>query len=125
MAIAIMVVISIGVLALCLYSLGLTWFLGVVLPYAAVLVFLSGCSYRIVNWARSPVPFPIGLTGGQQKSLPWIKQSKLEAPTNPLEVLGRMMLEVFLFRSLFRNTRAQMRQTRDGPRLVYWSSKWL
>ena len=120
-----MVVLSIGALALCFYGFGLTWFLGVILPYAAVLVFLGGCLCKIVNWARSPVPFPIGLTGGQQKSLPWIKQSKLEAPSTPLEVAGRMALEVLLFRSLFRNTRAQMRETTDGPRLIYWSSKWL
>ncbi|SBW10063.1 Hdr-like menaquinol oxidoreductase cytochrome b-like subunit [uncultured delta proteobacterium] len=125
MAIAFMVVTGIGVLSLVCYALGMTYFLGVVLPYAAILVFMAGFIWRIVCWARSPVPFPIALTGGQQKSLPWIKHAKFEAPASTLEVAGRMVLEVFLFRSLFRNTRAEMRDTPEGPRLIYWSSKWL
>ncbi len=121
-----MTVISIGVVALSLYALGCTYFLGVALPYAAVLLFMGGCIWRVAGWARSPVPFPIAVTGGQQKSLPWIRQSKLEAPSTPLGVAGRMVLEVFLFRSLFRNTRAGIRpDAPEGPRLVYWSSKWL
>ena len=125
MAIAFMAVMGIGVLALVCYALGLTCFLGVLLPYAAVLVFAGGFIWRIVSWARSPVPFPIACTGGQQKSLPWIRRSRLEAPASHEEVAGRMFLEIFLFRSLFRNTRARLHQTPDGPKLVYWSSKWL
>ena len=121
-----MVVIGIGILSLVCYALNLTYFLGIVLPYAAILVFMAGVIWRVACWAKSPAPFPICLTGGQQKSLPWIKQSKLEAPASGLEVAGRMVLEVFLFRSLFRNTRAEMRlDAPEGPRLVYWSSKWL
>jgi nitrate reductase gamma subunit len=85
-------------------------------------LFLLGFVYRILKWARSPVPFRITTTCGQQKSLPWIKNSNLESPHNALGVIGRMALEIFLFRSLFRNTQAEMK---DGPRLVYGSSKWL
>lgn len=125
MAIAFMAVLGIGTLSLVCYGLGLTSFLGIVLPYAAVLIFIGGVVWRVVSWAMSPVPFPIALTGGQQKSLPWIKRSPLEAPASHEEVAGRMVLEVFLFRSLFRNTRAKLHDTPDGPRLVYWSSKWL
>lgn len=125
MAIAFMAVLSIGVLSLVCYAFGMTYFLGVVLPYAAILVFMAGVIWRIVRWAGSPVPFPIALTGGQQKSLPWVKRAPYEAPASSLEVAVRMALEVFLFRSLFRNTCAELRDTPEGPRLIYWSSQWL
>lgn len=126
MAISFMVAIGVGVLALAGYSLGMTYFLGVALPYAAITLFLGGCIWRVLQWAKLPVPFPIATTGGQQKSLPWIKQARFDAPANKLEVVARMLLEVCLFRSLFRNTAAEMRMdTPQGPRLIYWSSKWL
>ena len=126
MAISFMAAMGIGVIALSCYALGLTTFMGAVLPYAAVLIFLAGCVCRVVQWAKLPVPFPIATTAGQQKSLPWIKQARLDNPSTKLEVMGRMLLEVLLFRSLFRNTAAEMRlETPQGPRLVYWSSKWL
>ena len=47
------------------------------------------------------VPHPDDLRAAEV--LPWIKQSKLENPSGTLGVLGRMALEVFFFRSLFRN----------------------
>jgi nitrate reductase gamma subunit len=97
------------------------WLLGVVIPYAAAAVFVGGVVARVVGWARSPVPFSIPTTCGQQKSLPWIQQSKIENPSTTLGVVGRMALEVLAFRSLFRNTETEMR---DG-RLTYASSKWL
>jgi nitrate reductase gamma subunit len=95
---------------------------GIVFPYLAVLLFIGGIIYRILKWGSSPVPFRIPTTCGQQKSLPWIKQSKLENPSGVLGVLGRMALEVFLFRSLFRNLKTQLN---DGPRLTYGEAKWL
>lgn len=101
---------------------GLRFVFGTVLPYAAVVTFLAGIAYRVVRWTASPVPFKIPTTSGQQKSLPWIKQSKLDSPFTGLETLGRMALEILLFRSLFRNTRAELR---GGPRLVYGEEKWL
>jgi len=52
---------------------GLRPLFGVIVPYAAILIFLVGLSYQVVLWARSPVPFRITTTSGQQKSLPWIK----------------------------------------------------
>jgi nitrate reductase gamma subunit len=82
---------------------------------------VGGVVARVVGWARSPVPFSIPTTCGQQKSLPWIEQSKIENPSTTLGVIARMALEVLAFRSLFRNTEAQLR---DG-RLTYASSKWL
>ena len=101
---------------------GLQFFLGVVLPLAAIVIFLVGMVIRVLRWASSPVPFRITTTCGQEKSLPWIKQNRLDNPSGLAGVLGRMGLEVLLFRSLFRNTKAELRQ---GPQLVYGENKWL
>lgn len=95
---------------------------GVVIPYLAFLTFIAGFIYRIVKWGSSPVPFRIPTTCGEQKSLQWIKDSKLENPSTAPGVIGRMALEVLLFRSLFRNTKTELR---EGPKLVYGSAKWL
>ncbi|MEW6594452.1 MAG: sulfate reduction electron transfer complex DsrMKJOP subunit DsrM [Thermodesulfobacteriota bacterium] len=96
--------------------------LGIVLPYVAFAIFLGGFVQRIVHWAKSPVPFRIPTTCGQANSLPWIQQNTLDCPSTKAGVVGRMVLEVLLFRSLFRNTQAEVQQ---GPRLIYGSSKWL
>jgi nitrate reductase gamma subunit len=72
---------------------------GIIIPYLAFLTFFVGLIYRVIGWARSPVPFRIPTTGGQQKTLPWIT-----------------------FRSLFRNTRMEFR---GGPRIGYEWEKWL
>ena len=118
-----------AVLALCAIAwlgssfLGLGILFGVVLPYVAVAVFLVGLVWRIRYWGQSPVPFAIPLTGGQQKSLPFFQQSKLDNPDTRCGVVKRMLLEVFLFRSLFRNTASDVRV--DGPRVIYYSSIWL
>lgn len=126
MALSFLAALSIGLVAWAGSAVGLQYLFGILLPLAAVLVFLIGVTCRIVQWASLPVPFPIATTGGQQKSLPWIKHSCLEAPSTKLGVVGRMLLEVLFFRSLFRNTSAELRQdTPQGTRLVYWSSKWL
>lgn len=95
---------------------------GVIFPYAAIVIFIVGIIIQVVKWARSPVPFHIPTVAGQQKSLPWIKSSRLESPHTTLGVIGRMALEILFFRSLFRNTKAELRK---GPKLVYGSSKYL
>jgi len=97
-------------------------FFGIWIPYAAVTVFIVGVIYRVLTWARSAVPFRIPTTCGQQKTLPWIKSSKLDNPHNLFWVLCRMFLEVFFFRSLFRNTRSEVV---DGPKILYSPTKWL
>jgi [DsrC]-trisulfide reductase subunit M len=101
---------------------GLAYFFGVTVPYVAILLFLLGFVYKIVKWGRSPVPFRIPTTAGQQKSLPWIKESKLDNPSTTVGVVARMLLEVLLFRSLFRNTKVELR---DGPKIAYQWEKWL
>lgn len=95
---------------------------GVIVPSAAILTFLLGVAYRVLLWSRSPVPFRIPVTCGQQRSLPWIKAGWLESPSSTPGVVARMALEIGLFRSLFRNTRAELR---EGPRLVFAENKFL
>ncbi len=93
-----------------------------ILPYFAFAIFIVGMIVRIVRWARSPVPFRIPTTCGQQKSHNWIWQNKLDNPSSALGVIGRMALEILLFRSLFRNTRASIK---NNQKLVYSTDKWL
>ncbi len=99
---------------------GLENLFGIAIPYLALATFVIGMVYRVVNWARSPVPFRIPTTCGQQKSLPWIKQSKIENPSTTGGVILRMAFEVLLFRSLFRNNRLDYR-----GRPTYGSEKLL
>jgi nitrate reductase gamma subunit len=104
---------------------------GVVVPYLAALIFVEGVIYRVIQWARSPVPFRIPTTGGQNRSLPWIERDlgeQLDNPADTKHLIGRMALEVLAFRSLFRNLRTELRQDPDNPegaRLIHWSYKWL
>jgi len=102
--------------------LGLQNLFGIVVPYAALLLFVGGFCWRVLYWARSPVPFKIPTTCGQGYSMPWVKRDKLEAPQSTGEVVGRMFLEIFLFRSLWRNTKASIK---PGPVLSYKSTRWL
>ena len=95
---------------------------GIVIPYLAVLTFVIGFIYRVVQWAKAPVPFKIPTTGGQMKSFSWIKSNPIDNPSSTGGVIARMALEVFAFRSLFRNTRIELR---DGPKVDYGSNKWL
>jgi len=101
---------------------GLKYVFGVIIPYAAIVIFIAGVAYRVLKWASSPVPFRIPSTCGQQKSLPWIKHAALDNPSSKTGVVARMFLEVFLFRSLFRNTKAKMN---GGNRLSYSLELWL
>jgi len=101
---------------------GLRFLFGVIIPYAAFIIFVVGMVVRILKWASSPVPFRIPTTTGQQKSLPWIKHSTIESPSNGLGVIARMALEVLVFRSLFRNLKTQVG---DGRQVTYGEAKWL
>lgn len=94
---------------------------GLWLPWAAALTLLIGVSVTVLRWGRSPVPFRIPTTCGQQRSLPWIQSARLENPSSTLGVVGRMALEIGLFRSLFRNARGRVSE----GRLVLDEEKWL
>jgi nitrate reductase gamma subunit len=100
----------------------LHYLFGVIIPYFAIAVFLIGMILRVLRWAGAPVPFRIPTTCGQQKTLPWIKHAKADNPSNLVGVVGRMAAEVFLFRSLFRNTKMELK---GGPKVVYGANKWL
>ncbi len=104
-------------------GMGMGALFGIVLPYIAIIVFMVGFVLRIVDWAKIPVPFCIPTTGGQQKSLPWIKNNPWDNPYDKRGVFMRMLFEVLTFRSLFRNTSVKLQQ--DGPKVAYSSEKWL
>jgi nitrate reductase gamma subunit len=104
-------------------GLGLTYLFGVIIPYAAFAIFFLGFLQRLIKWSRIPNPFKIPTTGGQQKSLSWIRQSKLDNPSSTSQVICRVLSEVFLFRSLFRNL--SPRVGTGGSGVTYASAKWL
>jgi nitrate reductase gamma subunit len=87
---------------------GLQVIFGIVLPYLAVALFIFGFVRRVMSWSRSAVPFRITTTCGQQTSMPWIKQAKIDNPSSTFGVIVRMFLEIVCFRSLFRNTRMKL-----------------
>jgi len=122
--VSLVAVLSIILIAFLGAGVGLEVVFGVVLPYAAILTFLVGFVLRIVTWAKAPVPYRIPTVAGQAKSLDWIKQQPLESPYTKGQVYLRMALEILFFRSLFRNTKAELK---DGPRIVYGADKalWL
>ncbi|MFQ6122875.1 MAG: sulfate reduction electron transfer complex DsrMKJOP subunit DsrM [Dehalococcoidales bacterium] len=109
--------VFIGIERLGWYSL-----FAVIIPYIAVVTFIVGFIYRVVNWARAPVPFHIPTVCGQQKSLHWIKANNVESPSSTTGVIVRMALEVLLFRSLFRNERVELKRT---EKLAYGGNKYL
>jgi len=104
------------------WAFDLRVFFGIVMPYAAVAVFIIGIIIRVTGWARSPNPFRIPTTAGQQKSLPWIKQNRFDNPSSTFGVIVRMVFEILLFRSLFRNTNLEYR---EGSKITYEWEKWL
>ena len=113
--------LAVIVLALVSYFLveaasGFKVIFGVIIPYLAFILFVAGFIYRMRNWSRSPVPFRITTTCGQQKSLPWIKPNRIDNPFSKRAVIVRMFLEIVFFRSLFRNTRLKLK---SGPKIAY------
>lgn len=116
--------LAVIVLALIAYVgvewLGAAWFFGIAIPYLALVIFAAGFISKVINWARSPVPFRIPTTSGQQQSLNWIKQSRIDNPSTTGGVVLRMMLEILTFRSLFRNSRVEIRGERLSYKWVIW-----
>lgn len=121
-------IVCLAVIALVLFVFlgvevaGLHYLFGIIIPYFALTLFICGITYRVLHWAKVPVPFSIPTTCGQQKSLSWIRPAPLDNPFTTSGVIGRMALEILLFRSLFRNTQAELTEER---RLVYHWEKWL
>ena len=103
------------------WAVHLDYLFGVVIPYLAVAIFFIGLVYKVIKWAKSPVPFRIPTTCGQNESLPWIKTNCVDNPTTTWGVIARMFMEVLFFRSLFRNTSLDFKH----GRAYYSSAKWL
>ena len=95
-------------------------------PGTAFVIFVVGFVAKVIGWAKSPVPFRIPTTGGQQQSLDWIPQNKWDNPSTGPQTAMRMFLEIVTFRSLFRNTKVVLKHD-DGknPIVAYVSNKWL
>lgn len=91
---------------------GGTTLIAIIVPYVALLTLLLGVCYRIARWAASPVPFRIPTTCGQQRSLPWIRTAPLDNPGSGAGAVGRVALEVLVFRSLLRNSRTRIHNGR-------------
>jgi nitrate reductase gamma subunit len=106
-------------------ALNLRVLFGIVVPYAAMATFFVGIVVKVIGWARSPSPFRIPTTAGQQWSLPWIKHSPIDNPKSTGGVVVRMIFEVLTFRSLFRNTRLEYRNVDGVPKVDYEFEKWL
>ncbi len=115
-------VIALTLIAYVLAGLaGMHMLFGIIIPYVAITTFIVAFILRVMKWGRSPVPFRIPTTCGQQKTLPWINFSKLDNPDSTSGVIGRMLLEVFCFRSLFRNLKSGL----SNGNISYGSDKWL
>jgi len=123
--IALLTVVVLGALAAFGVGAGMAPVFGIYVPYAAVAIFVVFFVKKVLGWASSPVPFAIPTTGGQQKSLPWVKHQKFDSPATGWQTFIRMALEILCFRSLFRNTKLDNRAT-EG-RVGYGSAKalWL
>ncbi|NTV99291.1 MAG: sulfate reduction electron transfer complex DsrMKJOP subunit DsrM [Chlorobiaceae bacterium] len=123
---ALLPLVMVAILAIVPYVgvefLKLQYLFGIVIPYTAAALFVAGFFYRIADWLLRPVPFRIPTTAGQEKSLDWIKRNPIESPHRAWEAAARVLSEVLLFRSLFRNTRAELHKDAS---LAYASDKWL
>jgi len=94
-----------------------------ILPYVAFAIFVVGTIYRVINWAKSAVPLKIPTTAGQQPSFTFIRRTwidRIDSPSNKFWAFIRVLVTVFLFRDLFRNTRYYIEK---GGRNV--DTRWL
>jgi nitrate reductase gamma subunit len=103
---------------------GMGWYslFGVVIPYGAVVLFIVGFVYRVLKWASSPVPFHIPTVCGQQKSLPWIKDNKVDSPHTTGGIIARLALDILCFRPLLKNDKIELLWTQ---KLIYKTSTYL
>ena len=104
------VVILLFLITLGMWGMGWYSLFGVVIPYLAFVLFIAGFIYRVLKWASSPVPFHIPTICGQQKSLPWIKASRVDSPYTTGGVVARLALEILLFRSLLKNEKVELQE---------------
>lgn len=99
------------------------FFIAFVLPYVAFVIFVIGTIYRIYEWSKCAVPLKIPTTCAQQKSLKNLRRTiwdRIDCPSNKLETFVRMLFEVFLFRSLFRNTKYYIEKQKQNDTRWLW-----
>jgi len=103
-------------------GMGLYTLFTIIVPYAAIFLFVAGFIYRVLKWASAPVPFHIPTVSGQQKSLSWIQADNTDSPFTTGGVVKRLALEILLFRSLLKNEKIEM----EAPhRLLFKTSTLL
>lgn len=117
---SLLAVIVLGLIAYAGAAIGLEGLFGILIPYLAVLIFLVGFINHVLDWAKSPVPFRITTTCGQQQSQDFFKQAKIDNPSTTRGVIIRMVLEILLFRSLFRNSRVEFSGGKISYKWVVW-----
>jgi nitrate reductase gamma subunit len=96
--------VACAVPALLASLLGQQWSLLLLVMAAAPVVFLIAFVLKLARWLRAPVPFRVPLVVGQQQSLPSIAHARLGCPRTAFQVVLRVVLDVLLFRPLFRTT---------------------
>jgi len=103
---------------------GMEWYsmFGVMIPYSAVVLFIVGFVYRVLKWARSPVPFHIPTVCGQQKSLPWIKANNIDSPYTTGGIVARLAIDILLFRPLLKNDKIELQ---EPQKLLFKTSTYL
>lgn len=95
----------------------------VLLPVAAApAIFVVAFIGRLWRWIRTPIPFRVPLTTGQQHGLASIPHSRIGNPRSGFEVVLRVFVDVLLFRPLFRATRTAPLL---GPGLGHGLHRWL
>jgi nitrate reductase gamma subunit len=95
----------------------------VLLPAAAAPVaFLIAFVWRISRWLRTPVPFRVPLTAGQQHGLASLAHARTGNPRSAFDVMLRVLVDVFLFRPLLRATPTA---PLASPGLGHGAYRWL
>jgi nitrate reductase gamma subunit len=87
-----------------------------------VVLFIVGFVYRVLKWARSPVPFHIPTVCGQQKSLPWIKANNIDSPYTTGGIVARLAIDILLFRPLLKNDKIELQ---EPQKLLFKTSTYL
>ncbi len=78
--------------------------------YLAFAIFFIGFIHKIIRWANLPVPLNIPTTGS----------GYMDNPKTRFAVILRMASEVFLFKSLWRNTRYDLATNEIRSNRVLW-----
>jgi nitrate reductase gamma subunit len=90
--------------ALVSVALGTRWPIVLLPLLLAVPALVIGFAWKVGTWIRTPIPFRIPLTVGQQRGLALVPRRAVDNPHSTIEVVGRVLLDVLCFRPLWRAT---------------------